>query len=38
VLRDGNSYRGTNNSKIYDLEGNLIAEVPGTATATRIAP
>jgi hypothetical protein len=38
VSHDGNSYRGTNDSKIYDLEGNLIAEVPGTATATRISP
>ena len=38
VARDGNSYHGTNDQKIYDLDGKLIAEVTGTATATRIAP
>src|SRR3977135_3986554 len=34
----GNSYSGLNDSKIYDLKNNLLAEVQGTATATRIAP
>jgi hypothetical protein len=38
VERDGNSYRGINNTIIYDLTGNLIVEVPGTSAATRIAP
>lgn len=38
VARDGNSYRGTNNSKVYDLAGNLLVEVPGTSAATRISP
>lgn len=38
VARDGNSYHGTNTQKVYDLEGHLIVEVPGTASATRIAP
>jgi hypothetical protein len=38
VVRDGNSYHGTNEQKVYDLAGNMIFEVPGTATATRIAP
>ena len=36
VARDGNSYRGTNESKVYDLDGNMIADVPGTSTAVRI--
>ena len=38
VAKDGNSYHGTNDQKVYDLEGNLIVEVPGTSMATRIAP
>ena len=38
VARDGNSYHGTNDQKVYDLEGNLIVEVPGTSIATRISP
>jgi len=38
VAWDGNSYTGTNDTKIYDLSGNLQVEIPGTATATRIAP
>jgi hypothetical protein len=38
VAWDGNSYSGTNETKIYDLSGNFIVAVPGTATATRIAP
>lgn len=38
VSRDGNSYTGTNSTKIYDLSGNLQVEVPGTATATKIEP
>lgn len=38
VAYDGNSYTGTNDSKIYDLAGHLIVEVPGTASATRIKP
>ena len=38
VARDGNSYHGTNEQKVYDLAGNMIFEVPGAATATRIAP
>jgi hypothetical protein len=38
VAHDGNSYHGTNDQKVYDLEGNLIVEVPGTAMATRISP
>jgi hypothetical protein len=38
VARDGNSYHGTNDQKVFDLEGNMVVEVPGTSTATRIAP
>jgi hypothetical protein len=38
VAWDGNSYIGTNSTKIYDLSGNLQVEVPGTASATRIEP
>jgi hypothetical protein len=37
VSRDGNTYRGTNDSKIYDVDGNMVAEVPGTAVAVRIS-
>jgi hypothetical protein len=35
---DGNSYTGTNELKIYDLSGNMIADIPGTASAKRLAP
>jgi len=38
VSRDGRSYHGTNDAKIYDLEGNMLAEAAGTAVATRISP
>jgi hypothetical protein len=32
------SYSGNNDTKIFDLLGNLQAEVTGAATAKRIAP
>lgn len=32
----GNAYNGTNDQKIYDLNGNLLAEVTGTSMATRL--
>jgi hypothetical protein len=38
VAWDGKSYTGTNDTKIYDLAGNFQIEIPGTASATRIAP
>jgi hypothetical protein len=38
VAHDGNSYHGINDQKVFDLEGNMVVEVPGTSTATRIAP
>jgi hypothetical protein len=33
---DGNSYRGTFDFKQYDMSGNVIQEITGTMTATRI--
>lgn len=33
-----NAYSGTNDTKIYDLNGNLLAEVTGTSSAVRLAP
>ena len=38
VARDGNSYRGINDAKFFDLDGNMVAEAAGTAVATRISP
>jgi hypothetical protein len=38
VAFDGNSYSGLNDSKIYDLNSHLLAEVQGTSAATRISP
>jgi hypothetical protein len=38
VSHDGNSYRGTNDAKFYDLDGNVTGEATGTAVATRISP
>ncbi|HXZ58595.1 MAG TPA: hypothetical protein VEG26_00325 [Steroidobacteraceae bacterium] len=38
VSWDGNSYSGHNETKLYDLAGNLLADLPGTAKATRIKP
>jgi hypothetical protein len=38
LSEDGNSYNGTNELKLYDLSGNMLADIPGTASATRIAP
>ncbi len=38
VAADGSWYRGTNNVKFYDLDGNMFAEAGGTAQATRISP
>jgi hypothetical protein len=35
VAKDGNSYAGTNEQKVYDLDGNLLADVTGTSSATR---
>jgi hypothetical protein len=37
VSRDGRSYRGTNDAKFYDLEGNMVGEAGGSAVATRIS-
>jgi hypothetical protein len=35
---DGNSYIGTNEQKIFDLNGNMLADVTGTSAATRLWP
>jgi hypothetical protein len=38
ISRDGNSYMGTNEQKIFDLDGNMLADVTGTSAATRLWP
>lgn len=38
VSQDGNSYTGVNETTIYDLSGNVQVKIPGTSTATKIAP
>lgn len=38
VARDGSTYAGTNEQKVYDLDGNLLADVTGTSAATKISP
>jgi hypothetical protein len=38
VSRDGNSYTGTNDTKMYQLDGTMFREVVGTSAATRISP
>jgi hypothetical protein len=38
ISRDGNSYIGTNETKVYDVDGNLQADVTGTSAATRLWP
>jgi hypothetical protein len=38
VARDGNSYRGINDVKFFDVDGNMFAEATGTASAKRISP
>ena len=38
VAHHGNAYSGLNDTKIYDLDGNLQIELTGTASATRIPP
>src|SRR5262249_53767934 len=35
LSHDGNSYAGNNDTKIYDLDGNLQVELTGTSSATR---
>lgn len=38
LSRDGNSYTGNNETKMYDLGGNEVGDVTGTASAERIKP
>src|SRR5271170_5393597 len=38
LSRDGNSYSGYNDTKMYNLDGTMFNEVVGTSAATRISP
>jgi hypothetical protein len=38
VAPDGNSYKGLNETIGYDFSGDVLFDVVGTASATRIAP
>ncbi len=38
VSHNGNSYSGVNDTKIYDLSGNLQVELMGTSDAVRMSP
>jgi hypothetical protein len=38
VSRDGNSYTGNNDTKLFQLDGTMFKEVVGTSAATRISP
>ncbi len=38
LSRDGNSYTGHNETKFYDLDGNMFRDVVGTSAGTRISP
>jgi hypothetical protein len=38
LSHDGNSYTGTNDTKMYNLDGTMFREIVGTAAATRISP
>ncbi len=38
VAHNGTSYAGTNEQKVYDLDGNLLADVTGTSSATKLTP
>lgn len=38
LSKDGNSYTGTNETKLYDLGGSMPADVTATASAKRILP
>ena len=36
MSHDGNSYTGNNDTKIFDLDGNMQVEFPGTSDAVRL--
>ncbi|MGI8890761.1 MAG: hypothetical protein ACR2G0_08265, partial [Chthoniobacterales bacterium] len=36
VSQDGTTYTGTFDQKVYDLSGNLITDITGTLTATKV--
>ncbi|HEY1836338.1 MAG: hypothetical protein WBQ17_14035 [Rhizomicrobium sp.] len=38
VAKNGTTYTGTNEQKVYDLSGNLKADVTGTSSATKLTP
>jgi hypothetical protein len=38
VSPSGTTYKGTNEQKVYDLKGNLQADVTGTSSATKLTP
>jgi hypothetical protein len=38
LSKDGNSYSGNNETKVYDLTGAIQVDVKGTASAKRIFP
>jgi len=38
LAHNGNSYTGNNDTKIYDLDGNLQVELTGTSDAVRMSP
>jgi len=38
LSHDGNSYTGSNDTKLYQLDGTMIQEIVGTSAATRISP
>jgi hypothetical protein len=38
VSRDGNSYTGQNDTKLFQLDGTMFKEIVGTSAATRISP
>jgi hypothetical protein len=37
VAKDGNSFKGPFDIKLYDVDGNLLAEIPGTTVAERLS-
>ena len=37
LSKDGNSYTGTNETKIYDQSGKMLADVTGIASAKRLS-
>ena len=38
LVKSSNTYTGVTDTKIFDLAGNVLVELPGTSSAVRIAP